>query len=189
VAPHDVVWLPLVDGLARFEAAYRLDRFPLSAPVEQVVALGKGAVARAGGESFFVAADGSTQALGPARLLSGDGERALIVRPEGTLSLLDASLSSGSVDAPAEWVNELSAAPAFSGERLWFPLADGRVVVLDFAARDPIEVILPMSAPSTPVVGRTGKWALVPSRGGQFCAVEIQKDGPWAGVPPRTESF
>lgn len=188
-SPNDVVWLPLVDGLARFEAALKLDRFPLSAPVEQAVALGNGAVARAGGRAFFVAADGETKALGPARHLSGDGERVLLARPDGYLFLLDASLNRTPLRVPRRLVTQLTAAPALAGERIWLPLADGRVVVTDFAHKDPIEVVMENAALSTPVVGKSGKWALVPSRGGEFCAVEIHRNGPWAGVPPATESF
>lgn len=189
VAPGDVVWLPLVDGLARFEAAFKLDRFPLSAPVEEAEALGNSAVVRAGGRAFLLATDGKTQALGPARFLSGDGERVLLARSDGSLSLLSANGKRVSLDVPKELVAALSAAPALSGDRVWLPLTDGRVVVTDFTHQDPIEVTLKNSALSTPVVGRTGKWALVPSRGGEFCAVEIHREGPWAGVPPVTESF
>lgn len=189
VAPNDVVWLPLVDGMARFEAAFKLDRFPLPAPVEKAVALGNGAVARAGGRAFYVAADGTTRALGAARLLSGDGERALIIRPDGGLALLDAELVTTKLDVPAELVKLLSDAPVLAGERLWLPLLDGRVVVTDFEHQEPIEVVLKNHALASPVVGATGKWALIPARGGEFCAVEIRKEGPWAGVPPVTESF
>lgn len=189
VAPHDVVWLPLVDGLARFEAAFKLDRFPLPAPVEKAVALGNSAVVRAGGQGFHVAKDGATRDLGPVRLLSGDGARVLIVDPEGGLALLDDKLESSKLTVPAELVKRLSAAPTLAGDRLWLPLSDGRVVVTDFEYKEPIEVVLKTRSLVSPVVGVSGKWALVPSRGGEFCAVEIRKEGPWAGVPPITESF
>jgi hypothetical protein len=189
VAPRDVVWLPLVDGLARFEAAFKLNRFPLPAPVEKVVALGSGAVVRAGGQGFYVAADGTTRGLGPTRLLAGDGARALLVDFEGGLVLLGEKLEASKLSVPADVVKKLSAAPVFSGESLWFPLLDGRVVVTDFDYKGPIEVALKTKALGSPVVGVTGKWALVPARGGEFCAVEIRKEGPRAGVPPITESF
>lgn len=189
VGLNDVVWLPLVDGVARFEAAFKLDRIPLSAPVEQAVALGHGVVARAGGHAFSLTSDGKTQTLGRARFLSGDGERILLVRPDGSLSLTTSSGKNVPLGVPSQLVAQLSAAPTLAGERLWLPLTDGRVVVTDFAYEDPIEVVLESAALSTPVVGRTGKWALIPSRGGQFCAVEIDRAGPWAGVPPATESF
>lgn len=188
VAPGDVVWLPLEDGVARFESAFRLERFELPGVAEQAVVLGSGAVVRAGTMAYFVARDGTTRELGPARLLAGDGRRVLVVRPDGGAVLVESSLDLHEVRVSPKILNDLSAAPTLVGDQLWCPLEGGRLSVRPLAGGEGIEISLRLGGASTPVVGPSGRWALVPSRGGEFCAVEISSESLTGGFAPKVES-
>ncbi len=188
VAANDVVWLPLEDGVARFESAYRLERFALPGPAEQVAVLGGGVVARAVGHAYFVARDGSARDLGPARLLSGDGERVVIVSKEGEALLMGPSLVPRPIEVRADVLADLSAAPRLVGDQLWCPLDGGRLAVLGLSGGHALEIPLDMRKPTTPVVGPSGRWALVPSQGGDFCAVEIASDNAKGSFAPKLES-
>ncbi len=188
VAPGDVVWLPLEDGVARFESAFKLDRFALPFAVEAVVPLGTGAVARGAGKATFVSLDGRTEELGAARFVSSAEGSVVIVRPDGTVVTVNESFSMTELTVDKALMQKLSAPPEARGSALWLPLEDGRLVVVTKTGNSRWELQLDRGPLSTPVIGRSGTWALVPSRGGDFCAVETNHHGPLFGVSPRAET-
>lgn len=181
VAPDDVVWLPLEDGVARFQAAYKLERFELPVPVEQVVPLGRDVVALGGGEAFFVSKTGQVGRLGRARMLAGDGQRVVLVRLAGTLELLTSELSTEHVAQGATARAPLSAPPTLVGEHVWLPYQDGTVQIVALRGKgESIEFAAHDGPVSSPVVGPSGRFAIVPTPGGRFCAVEL---GPSVDLP------
>lgn len=177
IAADDVVWVPLVDGVARFEAAFKLERFPLPHPIEQVVVLGDGIVARGGGQAYFVAGGGEVTPLGPARLISSDDRHAVLVDEEEQVTLISTALEKRQL-APFFEVTaaQIAAPPTLQGDLLWTSLSDGTVRVVDVSRDDDARrIVVGRGSWTSPVVGHSGAWALVPSAGGEFCAVELSQ--------------
>lgn len=174
VAPSDVVWVGLADGIARFEAAFRLKKFPLPGPVEQIVVTSSGIVARAGGQGFSVNEQGETQALGEARYLASDGKRAVLVDEEDQIRLLEPQGESRVISGWNEHGrHHISAPPVIDRSLVWIPTREGTLVVAPLAGGEGREIFVSEGPLSTPVVGSSRAWALIPKPGGEFCAVEL----------------
>jgi hypothetical protein len=176
IAEDNVVWVPLADGIAKFEAAFRLKKFGPKKVMEQIVVLGDGIVARGGGEAYFVSAEGQVQSLGEASELAGNGREVLLLDDEDRGRMVDRSLKAR--DLPELLPDpsfEISAPPTLSGQDIWIPTATGSLVVFDRKTKRTRQVIVADGALSSPVVGSSGSWALVPQRGGEFCAVDLSE--------------
>src|SRR5690606_21735955 len=154
---------------ARFEAALRLARFALPVAVEEVVVLGRGVVAMGGGKAFYVSAEGATREISGARFIASDGASAVIVDEQYQPRLIAQDLSplelDWQVDAPP-----MSAAPALTAHALWTSHVDGTLRVHPRNGGKGTVVQVTDGPVSTPVVGTSGRFALVPTPGGRFCA-------------------
>ncbi len=168
VAPHDVVWVPLSDGVARFHAAYRLEHFRLPSAVEQLVTWGDQAVALAGDKAYLIESGAEPQELGTAQYIASDNDRVLLVT-EKSLTLILPGVDRRNLDFDPR---EVGAAPALMGGNVWLPGADGtlRIVDLDQGVIDEIRV--GAVSLKTPVVSGTGDYAILTDAMGRFCAFD-----------------
>lgn len=172
VAQGDVVWVGLADGAARFTAAYRLEKFPLPSAVEQVVAIGADAVARAGGRAYRLHAAADPRDLGSTDYLAAGGGRWARVQGRRVAFL-------GKGAAPTVQLSAApSAPPALATSRLWAPFQDGTLEIVGLGgAEDEKRRITVADEPlSTPVLDAQGSRALVATRSGEFCAIELHDD-------------
>ncbi len=169
VAPDDVVWVPLSDGVARFQAAYRLEHFRLPSAVEQLVTWQDQAVALAADKAYLIESGAEPQELGVAEYLASDDDRVLLASHNG-LRLLAAEGKSLELKAD---LKEIAAAPALVGEHVWLPGADGtlRIVDLDQGVIDEIRV--GAVSLKTPVISSTGDYAILTDAMGRFCAFDL----------------
>jgi hypothetical protein len=178
VAEDNIVWVPLADGAARFVAAHRLDKFHLPSPAEQLVVVGARAVVRAGGVAYVLESEHEPRELGPARLLGSDGSRVVIVGEQQEITLFDEHLAKPGVIVRPRSENtvegsEMSAPPVLVGSKLWCPGVDGTLTHIDLRGESTIRVKVSDSSLSTPVVGKSGRWALIGDYSGSFCAVDL----------------
>jgi hypothetical protein len=172
VADGDVVWVALVDGVAKFEAAFRLTRYPLPVAVEEVVVWGKGMVALGGGRAFSVSAEGVTSEISRARFVASDGISVVIIDEQGRPHLMDGDSNSVHLDWEED-IPPLSAAPTLIRDAMWSAHIDGTVRVHPRDGSRSRVVHVSNGALSSPVVSLSGKFALVPTPSGRFCAVEL----------------
>lgn len=171
VAPHDVVWVGLGDGVARFVAAYRLEKFPLPSSVEQIITVGDAAVARAGGRAYFIEEGAAPRDLGPAQFLVAGGDQWAIVDKEQLRF-------PGQARPPIALSRTPSAPPAWADGRLWVPFEDGTLLMTQLGERaggaSSVTVTVADQALMTPVLVQGEARALVATLGGEFCGVELE---------------
>lgn len=168
VAPHDVVWVPLSDGVARFHAAYRLEHFRLPSAVEQLVTFREKAAALAAEKAYLIESQAEPQDLGAADYLASDSKH-LLLATETALTLVEVGGKRRELKVD---LGELGAAPALADGRAWVPGADGilRIVELDQGVIDEIRV--GTVALKTPVVSSTGDYVILTDAMGRFCAFD-----------------
>ncbi len=194
VAPGDVVWVGMAGAVARFVAAYRLQRLPLSAdehitaPVEQIVTLGEVGVARASGQAYWLSSDQSPIELGAVTQLGGDASRVAAVK-EGEEGFSLQLLRSRKEEPTSELVHQrilpeeidhwdlgsvpVSGEVTISGQRILLPRSDGTLAV--YHGREPLCSLSVSSVPlQRAVVGRSGETVILSDRSGQFCAVTLK---------------
>lgn len=182
VAPGDVVWVPLANGVARFKAAYQLQHFPLPSPAEQLIDLGDQAIVRAGGRAYRIESGEEPIDLGPAESLAGDGRRVLVLANEGHHQSLMAENLRKSIPA-SEPENkkesmvfalpELSDAPALSQGRLWMPEKTGRLRIRQLGSGKEAVIRVGESELKTPLVSASGERAVLSDYLGRFCVVDL----------------
>lgn len=174
IADDDVVWVPLADGIAKFEAAFRLEKFGPKQAIEQLVVLGDGVVARGGGQAYFVSAQGEVESLGAASQLAGNGREVLLLDDQDGGRIIARDLTEQKlVSLLPDPSLQVSAAPKLNDSDIWIPTTAGVLVIFDRKTNARRVVAVADRPLSTPVVGRSGTWALVPQPGGEFCAVDL----------------
>lgn len=178
VGKKDVVWLALTDGVARFQSALRLERFPLDGPVEQLVAWGDRAVAISGGSAYLIASDTLPRQIGAARYVQSDGHQLVLVDQQGGLRLLNSTdsshLSVPTLEDPAiAALSKLSAPPALVNEELWVPQEDGKLTIIQLSRRTQRSIQISPRPLASPVVGVSGRRGLVADSDGTFCALDL----------------
>jgi hypothetical protein len=134
IGEDGIVWIPLENGVARLHRALSLVRISVPSPIEQLVALGRGAIVISRGQARWLDGHGGGQELGPARFAFGDRQRAVIVRPGGEIRQLSPDGTVREVFASAE-ARKL-AGVAVSAGALWgdvavVPLPGGQLMLLD----------------------------------------------------------
>ena len=179
VAPHDVVWVSLADGVARFESALKLEKFPLSSAVEQLVVVGERALARAGGVAYVIEEGERPRVLGEAHFLASDGQRAAVFSSAGGAQMLDLEMKNLTTlpknPSRSSTKKHLSSPPVLHKDHLWLPYDDGSLGVRALSTGHEETMVVSDVPLSTPVVGASGAWALVPDQGGRFCAVSVPR--------------
>lgn len=189
VGARDVVWVGLDGAVARFVAAYRLERIPLEnagkslGPVEQIVTLGSGAVARASSHAYWMTSGRVALDLGAAEQMGSDGDLLAMVasqrlrvlafdEPTTVRSQLE---SAGPVEIGAQSLDDvaISGALAVRGSHIVAPRSDGKVSVHDVEG-DVCKGEVADAPLRQPVLGRSGKYFVVADYSGQFCAVELR---------------
>ncbi|GEM_PF-2961203 len=177
VAAGNVVWLPLSDGVARLQAAIKMEKFNFSSATEQLVAFGDRAIARAGGETYILQEGGPMTSRGAAAFLAADNQHFALFDEAGKARLFTHDLVS--VNLPKETSTDqrkyLSDAPAMAHSHFWLPYADGTIGVRPLLGGREERLKIGNGPLATPVVGSSGKWALVPTRGGRFCALVVDR--------------
>jgi len=172
VSANDVVWVPLADGVARFHAAYRLEKFELPSAVEQIVAIGEDAVVRAGGNAYRLRSGSEAVLLGPAVSLASNEEELLVVAPGGSVSILQGEGAPAELSVAKSEVG-LSASPALSEHDVWLPQEDGSVLVHSRTRATSRRVSVGESPIASIVVAKDAKRALVTDVRGSFCSLTL----------------
>lgn len=190
VAPHDVVWVGMTDSVARFVAAYRLERIALVqapaavGPVEQIVSIADYAVARASEHAYWIVSGQEVIPLGPAAQMGGDGRRVALVHEKSMRILgvepaeLNASTQTKAI-TPRELrrielgAGAVSAAVTLVAERTFVPRSSGALSIYD--STEATCHITVFDAPARrPVVGSSGDYVALADNSGRFCAVSIE---------------
>lgn len=178
IGPDDVVWVGLADGAARFLAAYRLEKFTLPSAVEQLVPLGNGALARAGGRAYFLSPGANPQDFGRAQFLA---TKSAVARSgshpdqpdfwavaEGATLRFPAPQKAWGLAAP------IAEAPRLAGGQVWVPHSDGTLTVRSLSGEESTSLRLGERPLRSPVVGKSGKFAVVANSAGTICAARLK---------------
>ncbi len=197
VAPGNVVWVGMAGAVARFVAAFRLERLPLSAsgaimsPVEQIVTLGDLAVARASGQAYFIVSGQDPHPLGRADQLGSDGRRVALVengdharvRLLGAAESLNQPAPQSHDDLPLVVPQELASWDAGSipvsgeltllGDLLFVPGATGEMTI--YRGKQMVCSVDVSTGPiRRAIVGPSRTYFVTSDDNGQFCAVALQ---------------
>lgn len=190
VASNDVVWVPLANGVARFRAAYQLEHFPLPSAAEQLLTLGKRAVARAGGRAYLLESGEPPRDLGEAQSLAGDGRRVLVLSDSGNHQSLmvkeaqasrDTSAAVGQKASLSFELSDLNDAPALAGERLWLPGKAGRLRIRQLGSGKEQVIRVGDSDLKAPLVSASGERAILADSLGRFCVIDLSRSEKFVG--------
>lgn len=190
VGPHDVVWVGMTDSVARFVAAYRLERIPLAAPslpagpVEQIVTIGDYAVARASGRAYWIVSGQDTIPLGAAEQLGSDRKRVALISGERMRMLGSPTTAHHSAVKTPQLIpvesdpielghGSVSGEVTLLGGQTFVPRSSGSVSIFD--ATEAVCHIDVFDAPARrPIVGSSGSYIAVADQLGRFCALTIE---------------
>lgn len=89
IGDDGLVWVPIDRGLARLHRALSLRLVALPQAVDEVLALGRGALVLAGSRAYWVDGAEEVHDLGPSVALLRGERQAARLSPEGKLSLID----------------------------------------------------------------------------------------------------
>jgi hypothetical protein len=174
VGPGGTVWIPLDNGLARFQQAFSVKRFPLPGPADELVLGARGPLAVSSGVLYAFDAAGVAAAHGRAQALISDGTSVLAFDGDGRTFWLEGGDPERAAALATQPLLPNGPGGLLQGRAL-VPLESGDLAEVDL--REPthprVRAVAILSEPLTlaafsPRAGRV----LVTSRSGQACLLD-----------------